>query len=125
MSVNEYEEDMPMTESEEVRDVLSLSLEFTMYLSSYRAHRTQCQQHQKYDAAICWPVSRHNTLYELTLALTCRSQASKAVMTGLAVLIAGVAAYFGAGAFRQLPAKPEAMPAANGQRLQPAQVCLF
>ncbi|KAL0049131.1 hypothetical protein WJX82_007250 [Trebouxia sp. C0006] len=50
-----------------------------------------------------------------------RSQASKGVMTGLAVLIAGVAAYFGAGAFRQLPAKPEAMPAANGQRLQPAQ----
>lgn len=50
-----------------------------------------------------------------------RSQASKAVMTGLAVLIAGVAAYFGAGAFRQLPAEPEAMPAVNGQRLQPAQ----
>lgn len=44
-------------------------------------------------------------------------------MTGLAVLIAAIAAYFGAAAFRQLPAKPEAMPAVNGQRLQPAQVC--
>ncbi len=60
-------------------------------------------------------------LYDLTLA--CRSQAPKAAMTGLAVLIAAIAAYFGAAAFRQLPAKPEAMPAVNGQRLQPAQVC--
>ncbi len=44
-------------------------------------------------------------------------------MTGLAVLIAGVAVYYGAGAFRQLPAKPEALPVVNGQLLQPAQVC--
>ncbi len=67
--------------------------------------------------------SRHNMLYELALGLACRSQASKAAMTGLAVLIAGVAAYYGAGALRQLPAKPEAMPGVNGQLLQPAQVC--
>jgi len=62
-------------------------------------------------------------LYELALALRCRSQASKVAMTGLAVLIAGVAVYYGAGAFRQLPAKPEALPVVNGQLLQPAQVC--
>ena len=83
----------------------------------------QYQQHHMHDAAICWLTSRRHMLYEPALAFTCRSQASKAVMTGLAVLIAGVAAYFGAGAFRQLPAEPEAMPAVNGQRLQPAQVC--
>ncbi|DBA85466.1 TPA: hypothetical protein ACH3X2_000417 [Trebouxia sp. C0005] len=50
-----------------------------------------------------------------------RSQASQAAMTGLAMLIAGVAVYYGAAAFRQLPAKPEAFPAANGHFLQPAQ----
>ncbi|DBA75882.1 TPA: Serine/threonine-protein kinase Nek3 [Trebouxia sp. C0004] len=51
-----------------------------------------------------------------------RSQAPKAAMTGLAVLLTGVVAYYyGAGAFRQLPAKPEAMHAVSGKSLQPAQ----
>lgn len=62
-------------------------------------------------------------LYEPALRWACRSQASQAAMTGLAMLIAGVAVYYGAAAFRQLPAKPEAFPAANGHFLQPAQVC--